>query len=79
MQQQQAQQQSPALAQRIVDKRQELENLKELRDLSAALAQQMEQLEQKLSTLADGTEGTSCYMLCYLFKGSELTLSTTLS
>ena len=49
--------QQPALAQRIAEKKQELENLIQLRDLSAALAQQMEVLEEKLGTLADGTEG----------------------
>jgi len=48
---------SPALAQRISEKKQELENLIQLRDLSAALARQMEMLEEKLGTLADGTEG----------------------
>ncbi len=49
--------QSPALLQRVNEKKAELENLKELRDLSAAVAAQMEQLEQKLATLSDGTEG----------------------
>ena len=49
--------QQPVLAQRISEKKQELENLIQLRDLSAALAQQMEMLEEKLGTLADGTEG----------------------
>lgn len=49
--------QSPALVQRISEKKQELENLVQLRDLSAALAQQMELLEEKLGTLADGTQG----------------------
>ncbi|UPK98010.1 hypothetical protein LCI18_008945 [Fusarium solani-melongenae] len=48
--------QSPALLQRIEEKKAELENLRELRDLSAAVATQMEALEQKLSTLSDGTE-----------------------
>ncbi|KAF8421945.1 DASH complex subunit Dad2-domain-containing protein [Tirmania nivea] len=50
---------SPALAQRISEKKQELENLIQLRDLSAALAQQMEMLEEKLGTLADGTEAVA--------------------
>ena len=50
--------QSPALLQRIEEKKAELENLRELRDLSAAVATQMEALEQKLSTLSGGTEGT---------------------
>ncbi|RPB28327.1 DASH complex, subunit Dad2, partial [Terfezia boudieri ATCC MYA-4762] len=50
---------SPALAQRISEKKQELENLIELRDLSAALAQQMETLEEKLGMLADGTEAVA--------------------
>lgn len=49
--------QSSALQQRIVEKKAELENLKQLRDLSAGLAGQMEQLEEKLSTLSNGTEG----------------------
>ena len=49
--------QSPALVQRINEKKEELENLIQLRDLSATLAQQLEMLEQKLGTLADGTEG----------------------
>ena len=50
--------QSPILAARVAEKRQELENLKELRDLSAGLAGQMSVLEEKLATLSDGTEGT---------------------
>ena len=49
--------QSPVLLARINEKKQELENLKQLRDLSGGLAAQMEALEQKLSTLSDGTEG----------------------
>ena len=49
--------QSPALLARIEEKKQELENLKDLRDLSAAVANQMEALETKLGTLSDGTEG----------------------
>jgi len=51
--------QSPALIQRINEKKEELENLIQLRELSAALAQQMEQLEEKLSTLADGTQAVA--------------------
>jgi DASH complex subunit DAD2 len=54
-----ASQPSPALAARINEKKQELENLMALRDLSANLATQMQQLEDKLKTLADGTEGKS--------------------
>ncbi len=50
--------QSPILAARVAEKRQELENLKELRDLSAGLAGQMSVLEEKLATLSDGTEGS---------------------
>lgn len=49
--------QSPVLLARINEKRQELENLKELRDLSAGLAGQMTVLEEKLATLSNGTEG----------------------
>jgi DASH complex subunit DAD2 len=49
--------QSPALAARVVEKKAELESLKELRDLSASVASEMEALEQKISTLSDGTEG----------------------
>lgn len=51
--------QSPVLLARINEKRQELENLKELRDLSAGLAGQMTVLEEKLATLSNGTEGTT--------------------
>ena len=51
--------QSPILAARVAEKRQELENLKELRDLSAGLAGQMSVLEEKLATLSDGTEGAA--------------------
>jgi DASH complex subunit DAD2 len=51
--------QSPALLARINEKKTELANLKELQALSAGLADQMALLEQKLSTLSDGTEGTS--------------------
>ncbi|KAF8474862.1 DASH complex subunit Dad2-domain-containing protein [Kalaharituber pfeilii] len=47
---------SPALLQRINEKREELDNLLQLKELSALLALQMEQLEAKLNTLADGTE-----------------------
>lgn len=50
--------QSPILLARINEKRQELENLKELRDLSAGLAGQMTMLQEKLATLSNGTEGT---------------------
>ncbi|KJR86967.1 DASH complex subunit DAD2 [Sporothrix schenckii 1099-18] len=46
-----------SLQARVNEKREELENLKQLRDLSAAVASQMEALEEKLSTLSDGTEG----------------------
>lgn len=53
--------QSPVLLARINEKRQELENLKELRDLSAGLAGQMTVLEEKLATLSNGTEGTVQY------------------
>lgn len=53
--------QSPVLLARIAEKRQELENLKELRDLSAGLAGQMTVLEEKLATLSNGTEGTIQY------------------
>lgn len=49
--------QSPILIARINEKKQELDNLKELRDLSGGLAAQMQALEEKLSTLSDGTEG----------------------
>ena len=49
--------QSTALQQRINEKKEELESLKQLRDLSAGLAGQMEQLEEKLGTLSNGTEG----------------------
>ena len=49
---------SPLLLARVSEKKLELENLRELRDLSAQLASQMEMLETKLSTLANGTEGT---------------------
>ena len=42
---------------RINEKREELENLKQLRDLSAELASQMQTLEEKISMLSNGTEG----------------------
>ncbi|TKX21434.1 DASH complex subunit DAD2 [Elsinoe australis] len=54
--------QSSALQQRIVEKKAELENLKQLRDLSAGLAGQMEQLEEKLSTLSNGTEAVAAVL-----------------
>ncbi|KAG8628655.1 hypothetical protein KVT40_002520 [Elsinoe batatas] len=54
--------QSSVLQQRIVEKKAELENLKQLRDLSAGLAGQMEQLEQKLSTLSTGTEAVAAVL-----------------
>ncbi|KAF2227244.1 DASH complex subunit Dad2-domain-containing protein [Elsinoe ampelina] len=54
--------QSSALQQRIIEKKAELENLKQLRDLSAGLAGQMEQLEQKLSTLSTGTEAVAAVL-----------------
>lgn len=50
---------SPLLIARINEKRAELENLRELRDLSGQLASQMQMLEEKLSTLANGTEGST--------------------
>ena len=50
--------QSPVLLARISEKKQELENLKQLRDLSGGLTAQMQALEEKLSTLSNGTEGT---------------------
>jgi DASH complex subunit DAD2 len=52
--------QSPALLQRINEKKAELANLKELQALSAGLADQMATLESKLATLSDGTEGMCC-------------------
>ncbi|KAI5784581.1 DASH complex subunit Dad2-domain-containing protein [Geopyxis carbonaria] len=52
-------QSSPALINRINEKKQELENLRALRDLSGNLAAQMQQLEEKLSTLADGAEAVA--------------------
>jgi len=55
--------QSPILLARVNEKRQELENLKELRDLSAGLAGQMSVLEEKLATLSNGTEGTSLLIM----------------
>lgn len=51
--------QSSALQNRINQKRQELENLKQLRDLSAQLATQMGTLEEKLATLRDGSEAVA--------------------
>ena len=51
--------QSPMLVARINEKKAELENLKQLRDLSGGLAAQMQALEEKLSTLSNGTEGSS--------------------
>jgi DASH complex subunit DAD2 len=53
----QASQQSSALSARIIAKKAELENLRQLRDLSGTLAMQMQALENKVSTLKDGTEG----------------------
>ncbi|OAA67247.1 dash complex subunit [Niveomyces insectorum RCEF 264] len=53
---------SASLQARVSEKREELENLKQLRDLSAAVAAQMEALEQKLSTLSDGTEAIATVM-----------------
>lgn len=53
-----AQQQS-ALSTRIAAKKAELDNLRQLRDLSGTLAMQMQALESKVSTLKDGTEGSS--------------------
>ncbi|KAJ5808928.1 hypothetical protein N7474_010197 [Penicillium riverlandense] len=54
-----AQQQSSALSTRIAAKKAELDNLRQLRDLSGTLAMQMQALETKVSTLKDGTEGSS--------------------
>lgn len=51
-----------ALQQRIIQKRAELENLKQLRDLSGNLATQMAELEKKLSTLRDGAESVACVL-----------------
>lgn len=48
---------------RIIEKRTELENLKQLRDLSAGLAAQMQTLEEKLSMLSDGSEGLSGFFM----------------
>lgn len=48
-----------ALQNRVNQKRQELENLKQLRDLSGQLATQMTALEEKLATLRDGSEGVA--------------------
>lgn len=49
--------QSPALVARLAEKKQELENYRELRELSAKLAGQMQMLEDKLATVASGAEG----------------------
>jgi DASH complex subunit DAD2 len=54
-----SQQQSPVLLARIAEKKAELANLKDLQALSGGLADQMQMLADKLSTLSDGTEGTS--------------------
>lgn len=51
--------QSPMLVARINEKRAELEGLKQLQELSAELAMQMQTMEEKLSTLSDGTEGST--------------------
>lgn len=51
--------QSPALLARIAEKKAELASLKDLQVLSAGLADQMQTLAEKLSTLSDGTEGSS--------------------
>lgn len=53
---------SPALLQRINEKKAELASLKELQTLSKALADQMEQLEEKLGTLSDGTEAVAAVL-----------------
>ncbi|EFW98799.1 dash complex subunit [Grosmannia clavigera kw1407] len=53
---------SVSLQTRVNEKKEELENLKQLRDLSAAVASQMEALENKLSTLSDGTEAIAVVM-----------------
>ncbi|OQD96458.1 hypothetical protein PENSOL_c016G03067 [Penicillium solitum] len=52
-------QQSSALSARIVAKKAELENLRQLRDLSGTLAIQMQALDSKISTLKDGTEAVA--------------------
>jgi len=52
-------QHSPILLARIAEKKAELANLKDLQALSGGLADQMQMLADKLSTLSDGTEGTS--------------------
>ncbi|KAL8953743.1 MAG: hypothetical protein Q9222_000425 [Ikaeria aurantiellina] len=54
--------QSPMLLARVNEKKEELENLKQLRDLSAGLAAQMQALEAKLSTLSDGTEAVAAVL-----------------
>ncbi|KAK4998671.1 DASH complex subunit dad2 [Elasticomyces elasticus] len=54
--------QSSVLQARINEKKDELENLKQLRDLSAGLAGQMEQLEERLATLANGTEAIAAVL-----------------
>jgi hypothetical protein len=51
--------QSPVLLARIAEKKAELASLKDLQALSAGLADQMQTLAEKLSTLSDGTEGSS--------------------
>jgi DASH complex subunit DAD2 len=55
-----ASQHSSFLQQKIVDKRSELANLKDLQALSGGLADQMQMLADKLQTLSDGTEGKFC-------------------
>ncbi|KAL8711333.1 MAG: hypothetical protein Q9220_004230 [cf. Caloplaca sp. 1 TL-2023] len=54
--------QSPMLLARVNEKKEELENLKQLRDLSAGLATQMQTLEARLSTLSDGTEAVAAVL-----------------
>lgn len=44
---------------RVNEKKAELEDLKKLRDYSAAVAAKMEELEQGVSTLSNGTEGST--------------------
>ena len=56
--------QSSALQRRVDEKKQQLEDLVALRDLSGNLASQMQQLEEKLTTLANGTEGTNAIPGC---------------
>ena len=65
---------SPVLLARINEKKAELENLKQLRDLSGALAAQMQTLEEKLSTLSNGTEGSTKYDIYALQSAYDIPL-----